>query len=163
MKSFKKYILLALIISLLLFFGYYRDFVFKNINGLLKAWDYNITYSLPPSLQFFENYDYDTLSNIKWLLTLLFSIIYLLIALKTIRLLFENKKYTRITLIAYIAVTMVSALCIAAGLIFKNTSETMYEFARYLMGMAQSPIILMILIPAFKLSEKEKLKTDTKI
>lgn len=163
MKSLKKYILLALIISLLLFFGYYRDFVFKNINGLLKAWDYNLTYNLPPSLQFFENYDYDTLLNIKWLLTLLFSLIYLLIALKTIRLLFENKKYTRITLAAYIAVITVSALFIATGLIFKSTSETMYEFARYLMGMAQSPVILMVLIPAFKLSEKEKLKADTKI
>jgi hypothetical protein len=160
MKSFKNHLLLALIISLLLFFGYYRDFVFKNINGLLKAWDYNMTYNLPRSLQFFENYDYDTLLNIKWLLTLLFSIIYLLIAIKTIGLLFENKKYTRITLAAYIAVTMVSALFIATGLIFKNTSETMYEFARYLMGMAQSPVILMVLIPAFKLSEKDRLKTD---
>ena len=68
------------------------------------------------------------------------------------------KKYIRITFAVYIAIILISALFIGFGLLFKNSSETMYEFARYLMGMAQSPIILMVLIPALKLSEKEEIK-----
>ncbi len=144
---------------MLLLLGYYRDFVFKNINALLKALDYQIDYDMPLSLHFLGNCTYTTLLNIKWGLTLLFGIIYLVISIITIQLLFNNKKQTHITIAVYIAITLVSALFICIGFIFKSTSETMYEFARYLMGMAQSPIILMILIPAFKLSEKENNKT----
>ena len=155
MKSIKKTALLILIACILLFFGYYRDFVFKNINALLKAWDADMDFKMPPSLFFLENYDYDTLVNIKWLLTILFSFIYLSIAIITIQLLFNNKKHIRVTVLSYLAITIVSGVFILTGYFFQNTSEKMYEFARYLMGMAQSPIVLMLLIPAFKLSEKE--------
>ncbi len=153
MKSLKKS-LLILIICLLLFLGFYRDFVFKNINALLKAWDFDLEYSMPNSLKLFENLEYATLVNLKWLLTLLFSIIYLIIPVYTIHLLFKNKKYTVITIYLYVSITVMSSLFILTGVVFENTSDKMYEFARYFMGMLQSPIILMILIPTFKLAGK---------
>ncbi|MGQ0827218.1 MAG: hypothetical protein ACT4ON_02360 [Bacteroidota bacterium] len=154
MKPVKKGLLLSFIACLFLFFGYYRDFIFKNINALLKAWDYDLTYSLPSSLFFLENWNYNTLTYLKWALTFLFSIIYFLITLATIHLLFKNKKYNIITFFVYVVLLIVSGSFIVSGMIFPNASEITYEFARYLMGMAQSPIILMILFPAFKLSEK---------
>jgi len=156
MKSIKKIFFLFLIACVLLFFGYYRDFVFKNINALLKARDYEVSYALPSSLQFIEQYSYNTLLSLKWLLTLLFSIVYWGISTITIYLLFKNKRYNRITSFLYLAVIFLSGIFIATGFLFQSSAETMYEFARYLMGMAQSPIILMILIPAFKLAEKDK-------
>ena len=76
---------------MLLFFGYYRDFVFKNINALLKARDYDMDYQLPGSLHFMENYTYDVLLDTKWFLTFLFAAIYLAISSITIQLLFKNK------------------------------------------------------------------------
>ena len=155
MRSLKKKILFLLIICILLFLGYYRDFVFKNINALLKAWDFNMDYSMPLSLGFLKNYNYDMLVNIKWLLTLLFSLIYMSVAIITINLFFKNRNYIKITIAVYIGITILSGLFIAVGYLVEGSSEKMYEFARYLMGMLQSPIILMILIPAFKLSEKE--------
>ncbi|MGZ4056425.1 MAG: hypothetical protein ACXVPU_15025 [Bacteroidia bacterium] len=146
---------IIVIICSLLTTGYYRDFVFKTINGLLKAWDFDVDYVMPSSLRFLENYEYDTLVNIKWLLTFLFSFIYLIIALITIKIIFNNKKYLKITIGTYIGITALSGIFILTGHFFHHSAEKMYEFARYFMGMAQSPIILMILIPAFKISEKE--------
>lgn len=144
------------IILSLLAAGYYRDFVFKSINALLQAWDHNIDYYLPSSLRFLENYEYETIVNLKWLLTLLFSIVYLAIALITIRFTFKNRYFLKLTTVIYVVIIIVSGLFIFSGLIFSRASEKAYEFARYFMGMAQSPVILMILIPLFKISEKEK-------
>jgi hypothetical protein len=153
--SFKKIVsLLALAFSLVLT-GFFRDTVFKSINALLKAWDYDMDYYLPSFLEFTENYEYGTLQNLKWFLTILFSLIYLAIALLTIRLLFSNRSYLRITIGVYIGITIVSGLFMIIGYLFPATAGKMYEFARYFMGMAQSPVILMVLIPAFKLSEKK--------
>lgn len=143
-------------LCILLLTGFCRDFIFKSINALLQAWDHDMTYAMPRGLGFFESYEYGTIVNLKWLLTLLFSLLYLLIAIIVIRYTFHNKKFVRITIAAYFGIICLSALLIATGLLLKNSSEKMYEFARYFMGMAQSPIILMVLIPAFKLAEKEQ-------
>jgi hypothetical protein len=153
----KKLVYLLSIVCIILFTGYYRDSVFKNINALIKAKDFDMDYSMPGSLHFLQNYNYDTLLNVKWLLTFLFSAIYFLITFVTVKVLFGNKKYGMLTFIAYLAVVSISILLIFTGYIFPALSEKMYEFARYLMGMAQSPIILMVLIPAFKISETAKM------
>lgn len=148
---------LALIAILL---GYLRDSVFKNINALLRAWDLDQDYVLPNYLTFLENYEYDSISNFKWILTIFFSFLYLFLSVFVIKLLFNTKKYRNITILTYFGVIAFSAFFILIGIIWKDNAEKMYEFARYLMGMAQSPIILMILIPSFMLSEKEKPKTS---
>lgn len=148
------------IAAVLILSGYLRDSVFKTINALLEAWDLDQDYFLPPFLSFLENYEYETLENLKWLLTLLFSLLYLIITILSIKLIFNNPKYIKIAVFTYIGIVLISGIFILAGLVFHSTSLKMYEFARYLMGMAQSPIILMILIPALKLLEKEKSKTS---
>jgi fumarate reductase subunit D len=61
-----------------------------------------------------------------------------------------------ITVWVYTGIVLLSGLLMLIGIISGST-ENMYEFARYFMGMAQSPLILMILFPLFKLAEKENL------
>ncbi|MDQ3046980.1 MAG: hypothetical protein M3R27_05480 [Bacteroidota bacterium] len=157
MKFFsKKNFLLSLIILLLLILGYYRDFLFKQINAMLKAWDFEMDYAMPFPWRFLENYYYDTIVNFKWLLTIVFTILFLLVSMLAIHLIFRNKKFLRITVLSYVAVTVISALFAGIGILSESSSVKMYELARYLMGMAQSPVILMILIPAFKLSSREQ-------
>lgn len=157
-ERLKKAVFISLILIISVLLGYLRDSVFKSINALLRAWDLDQNYSLPSFLSFLENYEYNTLVNMKWVLTFIVSFCYLLIALVTIKVLFHQKKYLKITTLTYAGVLVISGIFILIGLVFTHSSEKMYEFARYLMGMAQSPIILMILIPAFKLSEKENNK-----
>ena len=155
MKRSKTYVYATMIVLLLLLTGFIRDFTFKSINALLKARDNEIPYHLHASLSFMEKYEYATLVDIKWVLTLLFTGIYLLIALLAIKLFFQNRMYMWVLTVAYIGITLLSGILMAAGYFFGITGK-MYEFARYLMGIAQSPVILMILIPLLKLREKEK-------
>lgn len=159
-NSIKLWSYAAIIIFLVIFIGFLRDSIFKTINAILLAWDLDQDYFLPPFLSFLENYEYETLENLKWLLTLLFSLLYLIITLLTIKLLFNNSRYIKIAVFTYIGIIFTSGIFILTGFVFSPTALKMYEFARYLMGMAQSPVILMILIPTFKLSEKEKFKTS---
>lgn len=156
-----KTVISIIIISILLILtGYLRDSIFKTINALLRSWDLEQDYFIPPFLSFLENFEYETLENLKWLLTLLFSILYLILSIFAIKLVFKDRKYIKIAILTYVGIIILSGIFIISGYLFTSTSEKMYEFARYLMGMAQSPIVLMILIPTFKLSEKEKFKTS---
>ena len=141
--------------------GFIRDSVFKSINALLRAWDLDQDYFLPKYFSFLENYEYADLVNIKWLLTLFFSILYLFLSIFTLKLLFNDKRHIKVAIYTYTGIIGLSSIFILIGLIWPSQSEKMYEFARFLMGMAQSTIILMLLIPALKLSsEKEKPKTS---
>ena len=153
--SAKNYCLLLLVIVMILFLGYYRDFVFKTVNSLIQSIDYEALYVTPPSLKFLDQYTKGTLTNIKWLLTFLFSLAYLMVALAAIRIIFNICKYSLIMIGVYAVVMLLSGLFMILGAAFEGLSDRMYEFARYLMGMVQSPIILMIMIPAFKLSGSE--------
>lgn len=153
-------LIVSCILALLVLSGYIRDTVFKSINAVLRAWDLDQDYFLPSFLSFLENYEYETLENLKWLLTILFCLLYLLLSIFAIKLFFNNSAYIKISIYTYLGIILISGIFILIGFIFNSASSKMYEFARYLMGMAQSPIVLMILIPTFKLSEKKDFKTS---
>jgi hypothetical protein len=156
MSRTKKYFYFLLIVISLSGVGFYREFVFYNINALLQAMDADVDYEMPLSLNFLTNFEYHTLVNLKWLLTILFAALYLVISLITIKLLFHNNKYKLITIGVFGGVTALSGIFILIGFIIKSRDDKMYEIARFLMGILQSPIILMLLIPAFKISEKNE-------
>lgn len=151
-------IYIGILALMLVFSGYLRDSIFKSMNALLRAWDLDQDYYLPKLLSFLQDYEYNTIVNLKWILTILFSILYLIFSLLAVKLFYNDWKYYKITILTYLGILILSGLFILSGFIFEGSSEKMYEFARFLMGMAQSPIVLMILIPAFKLSEKENAK-----
>lgn len=154
-RSPKKYIFLLLIVCILLLLGYYRDFVFRTINTLLQAKDYDAVFTSPPTLQFLDHYTYPGLIRMKWALTLLFTLVYWGISLFAIKIVFDEKKYNRIAIGVYAVILLIAGLLMLAGYVFDALSGSMYEPARYLMDLLQSPVILMILIPAFKLSGQE--------
>ena len=150
------YIILILLIGSIIAFGFYRDFIFKNINALLKAWDNEIDYNVPASLAVIKTFDYSSLIALKWILTILCTAIFMLISLAFIKILFVPKKYIRYTFWSYTMLTGFSFAIIALGYLFKNQHQNFYSISRYLMGMVQSPVLLMILISIFKLSEMQK-------
>lgn len=154
-NSLKKTSYLLILILALLAAGFYRDFLFKSINALLQSWDNDMDYVMPGGLRFFEEMEYDSIVNVKWFLTFFFSMVYLAIAMLAIRVLFQNKRYVRITIYTYIAILALSSLCILSGKLITGLADGSYEIARYLMGIVQSPLILMVLIPGFKLTEKQ--------
>jgi hypothetical protein len=150
--------LLFLIFVLILATGYIRDYVFKSINALMKAWDFDMEYIMPPALRFFENMEYETIEQSKWILTLFFTLVYLAITMLTLKIIFPQRSWFRISAYTYGAIILISALLMGIGFVAPSQAESMYGFSRYLMGLAQSPIVLMVLIPALKLSQQEKPK-----
>jgi hypothetical protein len=150
------------IIALLLLVGYSRDFIFKSINALIKANDSEMDYFLHPSLTWLTTFSNATLIKIKWIFTILFSLVFLLIGILALKFLFKNKNYSLILILAYSLLFSLSAVLFGLGVLFKNSSIEFYEAARYFMGMLQSPLIIMILIPLFILYKKsEKINGDT--
>ncbi len=155
MQKKNKYLVLLLIVALIVFISFYRDYFFRTVNALLMAWDYEMDYPTPAHLRFFEHFDYDQVLNLKWLFTLIFAAIFYFISRFTIQYLFNNRNYNRIVLVAFAGITVLSGIFMAIGWMIPSSLERMYEIARFLMGLAQSPVVLMVLIPAFMLAEKE--------
>jgi hypothetical protein len=144
----KKKINIVLLFIAFISVGFYRDFLFKSINALLKSWDYEMDYEMPAGLRFFEQLDYNVIVRIKWVLTLVFTGIYLLLTLWTLHVLFNEKRYLRLTLMSYMIVVIISALLSFLGYLVPGIEPRTYYFARYLMGFLQSPLIVMILVPS---------------
>lgn len=156
MRNKRRILVSSFLLILLVLVGFYRDFLFKSINALLKARDFEMDYSMPDGLHFTENWSDHSLQLAKWVLTMVFTAVYFTLTLIAIRTLFGRSRAFYFTLLPYLFLIALSGLSMLVGFLFANFSENAYEVARYLMGIAQSPLVLMILIPAMKLSAKEK-------
>ncbi len=157
----KKYILLAITIILFVVIGFLRDFIFVNINyqiGYLDQKTYlgnqaiNYTHS---SLSFLYNWSASSLIYLKWILTLVFTIIYWAISYLAIHSLYPTKKVFKIITGLYLSIILISSLLYLSGY-FLISHVAAFRLSRVFMGFAQSPILAMILIPAFKLLEQNK-------
>ena len=150
LMSFLKYLLLLFIMLFLFFLGIQREVIFVSVNQMIQnvilAPDFhrpNLTGSLYVVI-------YTLLYCSKWFLTLIFTFSYLFFACLSIYLVYQKKKYVYICLSFFASVFFLAFLFMAIGYIF-HEYNICYLFSRKLMGLAQSPALLMILIPAFKL------------
>lgn len=146
MKQYRKYFLLLLLIFAVLTLGFIRDTIFVNINKQLGTLKGTGVLTKPFAVDLFNNHYY----LFKWLLTISFSVAYLVLACLIIYLLYKNKKYIRYTVLFHLSFEIFSFIAIVIGRLYDNDMFG-YRVARDLMGMAQSPILVMILVPAFKL------------
>ena len=146
-------ILIALVLSLL---GFYREFVFENINAqLYKLWyDYR-DYNLPPALGFLNSWTADELYYLKFPLTIVSCLTYFLVAFLTVRHFFPGKKFRNITFFAHAFVFILAGAFFMYGMLFDDYDHG-YQFSRIFMDFLQSPLLLMILLPGFGLIKEEK-------
>ena len=140
--SSKRKILIALLILAVISLGYLRDYIFVSIN--------EITGQGPSGT--------GKLFIWKWPLTFAFAVAYLAITVLFLRILFSEKKYIQIALLIYAFLFSVAFIVSASGYVFFSF-EKVYPFVRTIMGVAQSPIVLMILIPFCLLLKKLGIKT----
>lgn len=138
--------------------GFFRDYIFRSINALLGAWDSGIDYPIHSNLTFLKNYSYDSVIKIKWVLTVLFSLLFLILLIAALKILFNNNRYYKIAILSYFILFGVSGIMMSIGYMIPESSDHTYEFSRFLMGMAQSPMVLMILVPIFLFAEKQQTK-----
>lgn len=156
----KKIGLLLLILFTFAFVGFSRDFFFKNTNIHLGAKLYEMEYSTHNFMDVLQNFSYWTIYTLKWIMTILFATLYYFlqrfVLIKTVKANFVKKWLN----FMYLFLIILSALALGIGWAFGDV-ERGYTFSRIFMGILQSPLPIMFLMPvAFansKLNEENKI------
>ena len=145
-------ILLALLAIVIVYCGFFREYVFQNLNAWIGEMYYKENvYQLPENLYVFKRFTYDELYTLKWILTLTCMVIYMGLTLTVIKIIYRDRKYLVITVGTFFALFIIAGICYVAGNLLNNYYYG-YTLSRIFMGMVQSPLVLMILVPAFQLS-----------
>ena len=153
MKTSLKYIFFILFFA---FLGFSREFVFVNINSRLYSLFYNHNdYLLPNSISFFNQFDYNTLYYIKYPLTVLYFLTYLFTSYFAIKLFCQNKKIAIWVIYIYALLLALASISMAYNYLIKNQlNGDEYTFSRWLMGIAQSPLVVFFILASSKLYNK---------
>jgi hypothetical protein len=141
-----------IITSLILLYiaaGFFREFVFLNINEQSRVTFYHENDShVAPSMQWLSGLSYPVLYYAKWPLTLLFTIFFAFLAATIVRQWFGDKNLVKITWLAYGIAFSAGLLFYVAGYLTGNTDST-YDIARFLAGLTETPAMLVILLASF--------------
>ena len=150
-----KFLWLAFGVIIIISTGFFREFFFVNVNEQMRyLWYGNEASMMSDVLSLLDSLDYWTLYYLKWTMTIVFSILFLV----------ESALFTKLALGKYYwreFFFIYTLLLIIAGILFVGFSlfdkhESGYLLSRYFMGIAQSPIPLMILLPAIGLRKRFK-------
>jgi len=139
-------LLLLLGVLCILVVSFMREYVFIQINEQLYALWYSLPSTANQSIPFLMSLDYYPLYYSKWVLTLLFALVFLLNASFILHVIFK-RYYLRELLAIYVLITVGAASSLAIAWMMGDVQDG-YLIARFLMGLAQSPVPLMIMIPA---------------
>jgi len=152
---FRKYIYGFLFFILIYAVGYVRSFIFLRIH--YQHWNlshpdeepyiHKLYYLLSP---FSPNQLYWG----KWGLTIFFALVFLLLTCLAIKLIFKKKKFIIWTAYTFTAIITLATISYCTGMLLDNMYHG-YNFSLILMHLAQSPVVLMVLIPVFMLAERK--------
>lgn len=148
MKQYLRKILTLLFFIFLFIIGYIRESIFLVINSVLNHYPfpYNPSYIPPPT--YLYSLTTQELINLKWVFTITFSLLYLFFSWLIIYLFFQSKKFTKIVLYIYIILITITSLIIGIGLLF-NCFDLLYTPSRFIVGIIQSPLLVIILFTLF--------------
>lgn len=158
MKNNIKNSLTAVFLVIIFFIGYLRETIFLILNSVLNKYPfpYNSSYVSPPD--FLYSYNSQTLITVKWVLTFGFSIVFFMGSLTLVHFYFKNKSFNKITIWTYLFLVGVSFVIAVFGILLGNFDET-YALSRFVIGLAQSPLIPLVLFVLFyfktKIEQKE--------
>jgi hypothetical protein len=149
-------------VVILILVGFLREFLFVNIGyQSTKVYyrDPEFTYELPRSLKWLSSFTYHQLYYGKWLLTVFFYAIYYSITAVTIRFLYRSRRYNLVTIVVHLVLFGIAGVFYLLGYLMNRNAEG-YTLAREIMGLLQSPLILMILLPTFYLFQASENKHE---
>lgn len=147
-KGKMKWVAILGMAILMVVLGGYREIVFVNINEQMYFNDGHIEdYRVLESFEWLQNYDTTWLSNLKWYLTLSFSLIFLILGYIALRSLLADKEGARWLILTYLGAVILSGLFFVLGKLI-GQQQLGYTLSRVFMGALQSPFILMLMIPA---------------
>jgi hypothetical protein len=138
-------------VLVLLLLGFFRETLFVSINSTLYDKFYNENnHRVVWFLSFLNLLSYQTIYVAKWFITPLFVFVYWFIQRRFLLFLFNEKKFIRWLGILYLSLFLLAGVFYTAGWAFGKIEDG-YTFSRLFMGLLQSPVPCMILIPAMYL------------
>jgi len=139
------------------FLGYFREFFFVHLNIIMYQKYYNSVPApaLPDVMAIFESQSYSTLYYSKYIYTLVWTTLYFITGFFAIKKLTGNAYLIRIFAYSYCALCLLAMFSMAYGYFVNNRlQDDEYTLSRWLLGIAQSPIICLILVASEKLYNK---------
>jgi hypothetical protein len=152
-----KKIFLLFIVIILASVGFIRDAIFVNLNLQLDYLYYqrDINYTDSFYLKLFEPYTYQQLYYFKWFLTIVFTFIYFGLGILILKIVSPLKKSIIWLIFCYAFLFIISAVCYIGGSLLGEIEQG-YKFARIFMGLLQSPLIIMIIVPLVLFFKEQK-------
>lgn len=154
MKEVKWYILLFFIFAIL---GYCREFFFVHLNIIMYEKYYHLVSPapFPAIMNFFKRFSYDTLYYSKYFYTLIWLLAFLMANYVAVKKLTSTPYLIKLLFFIYLIMFALALTSMLYGyLVNGRLQDDEYTMSRWLMGIAQSPIICLILIASEKLYNK---------
>ncbi len=153
MKNSIKYILFLSVFALL---GFSREFFFVNVNNqLYKLYYHDSDVIIPSSLNFITYFDYSTLYYLKYLFTIIYYLAYCITSYFAVTSICNDKKNAKWIIYIYAILLVLSSISMAYNYLINNQlNGDEYTFSRWLMGIAQSPLVAFFIISSSKLYNK---------
>lgn len=153
---------------LLLFFlfgitGYFREFFFVQLNVILYQKYYNQTneaISLAAFMKYFNQFSYSTLYYSKYFFTIVSTLIFYGLNYMALSYLNYKKNIKFLNFCYLLLLTLASASMLYGYLINNRLQDDEYTLSRWLLGIAQSPIVFIILVAANELNDTLNKKTE---
>ena len=138
--------------------GFCREYLFVNYNRML----YYVYYpqierqELPAFLTLFDGFTYAQLYYLKYPFTLAWTAFFFLLSHYAIKHLGHTSYLLKILRWTYVALLAIAMLSMVFGWLVNNRlDQDEYTLSRWLMGIAQSPIICLFLLASEKLIPKQ--------
>lgn len=149
----KRMLLAILLVILLIATGFLREKIFVTLNAILYDKYYHAGLTFPKAFDFFVNQNYMFVYKSKWTLTAVFVLIYYLEQWFFIRRFFGKDAMKHWLLFMYIIMIGLSIITYFGGSLIDKDRDG-YLFSRVFMGILQSPLPLMFLVPVYYFGRK---------
>src|ERR1044072_3566084 len=129
---------------LFLALGDYREFLFVHINNIatVKYFGKVTQLPVPDHLRFIQDMEYKTIYYLKYPLTVLSFVLFFVLSWICVKTLTNDKKILKWLTYSYLLLLLLSSVSMLWAYFVKvNLKDDEYTFSRWLMGIAQSPLV----------------------
>lgn len=144
MRDRKKTFQVLLCFFLAFIVGYFREALFLVVNGVANknGFPYNTAYIAPP--QFLYDLSGNGLLLIKWLGTLFFTLLFMLLSVGMAKVYMGNHKARTGIVVVYTALFFAALFVSVLGFVTGNFSSY-YPVSRFIVGVCQSPLLVLVM------------------
>jgi ammonia channel protein AmtB len=147
--------LIVFLTSCIFFLGWIRtDYIldfYGNSNGVLSKRHHALKEGYPMDL---DSFSQSLHKDGRWLSTIVYSLLFFFLTSILIHVIFRNKKYFKVTVIVYVAISFFILLLVCASFLTGSYSAG-YALAQNLKNLIQSPFLSLFLVAVFLWLKKQ--------